>query len=142
MTGGDHLNGTTSNGSTTPLAIIHNTIFNAHGQTDAISLFEDFGTEANREISDNLVAGGGYTIYGGQNPGGPRRPQHPHHQPVRHDLLPEGRLLGARSGVRPQRAGEPVVRVVSGLHRAAGQRLTAQRGPHRVTVTGDQFGRR
>jgi hypothetical protein len=72
LTGDDHLNGTTSNGSTTPLAIIHNTVFNPHGQTDAISLFEDFGTEANREIRDNLVAGGGYTIYGGQNPGGPR----------------------------------------------------------------------
>jgi hypothetical protein len=72
LTGGDHLNGTTSNGSTTPLAIIHNTVFNPHGQTDAISLFEDFGTEANRQITDNLIAGGGYTIYGGQNPGGPQ----------------------------------------------------------------------
>jgi hypothetical protein len=58
MTGDDHLNGTTSNGSTTPLAIIHNTILNPH--------------EANREIRDNLIAGGGYTIYGGQNPGGPQ----------------------------------------------------------------------
>jgi hypothetical protein len=72
MTGDDHLNGTTSNGSTTPLAIIGNTILNPHGQTDAISLFEDFGTEANRQISGNLIAGGGYTIYGGQNPGGPQ----------------------------------------------------------------------
>jgi hypothetical protein len=27
-----------------------------------------------------------------------------------------------------------------GLHRAAGQRLTAQRGSHRVTVTGKHFG--
>jgi hypothetical protein len=24
------------------------------------------------QISDNLIAGGGYTIYGGQNPGGPQ----------------------------------------------------------------------
>jgi hypothetical protein len=72
LTGGDHLNGTTSNGSTTALAIIGNTIFNPHSQTDAISLFEDFGTEANRQISGNLIAGGGYTLYGGQNPGGPQ----------------------------------------------------------------------
>jgi hypothetical protein len=72
LTGGDHLNGTTSNGSTTALVIDHNTVFNSHSQTDAISLFEDFGTEANVTISNNLVAGGGYTIYGGQNPGGPR----------------------------------------------------------------------
>jgi len=67
-----HLNGTTSNGSTTPLTIEHNTVFNPNGQTDAISLFEDFGVEANVLITGNLVAGGGYTLYGGQNAGGPR----------------------------------------------------------------------
>lgn len=67
---GDHINGTTSNGSTRPLTIRHNTVFNKYDQTDAISLFEDFGTEANRLIENNLVAGGGYTIYGGANPGG------------------------------------------------------------------------
>lgn len=65
-----HLNGTTSNGSTVPLTIEHNTVFNPNGQTDAISLFEDFGVEANVLITDNLVAGGGYTLYGGQNAGG------------------------------------------------------------------------
>ena len=67
-----HLNGTTSNGSTTPLTIEHNTVFNPNGQTDAISLFEDFGVEANVLITGNLVAGGGYAIYGGQNAGGPQ----------------------------------------------------------------------
>ncbi len=65
-----HLNGTTSNGSTVPLTIQHNTIFNPNEQTDAVSLFEDFGVEANVVISGNLLAGGGYTVYGGQNPGG------------------------------------------------------------------------
>lgn len=64
---GDHLNGTTSNGSTTMMTIQHNTILNSYGQTDAISLFQDFGIEANRLITNNLVAGGGYTIYGGDN---------------------------------------------------------------------------
>ena len=67
-----HLNGTTSNGSTTPLTIEHNTVFNPNGQTDAISLFEDFGVEANVLITNNLVAGGGYAVYGGQNAGGPQ----------------------------------------------------------------------
>lgn len=62
---GDHVNGTTSNGSTTMMTIRHNTIFNKFDQTDAISLFQDFGLEANRLITDNLVAGGGYSIYGG-----------------------------------------------------------------------------
>ena len=44
-----------------------NTILNQFGQTDAISLFQDFDVEANRLITENLVAGGGYTIYGGDN---------------------------------------------------------------------------
>ena len=41
-------------------------------QTDAISLFEDFGVEANKLIKDNLVAGGDYSIYGGAKSGGPQ----------------------------------------------------------------------
>lgn len=64
---GDHINGTTSNGSTIMMTIRHNTILNKYDQTDAISLFQDFDIEANRLITDNLVAGGGYTIYGGDN---------------------------------------------------------------------------
>ncbi len=68
---GDHLNGITSNGSFgETLTIEHNTVLNSYGQTDAISLFEDFSVQANRVIDNNLVAGGGYTIYGGANPGG------------------------------------------------------------------------
>ncbi len=63
---GDHLNGITSNGGTAPLAIQHNTVLNKYGQTDAISLFEDFGVEANVLITGNLMAGGGYTVYGGR----------------------------------------------------------------------------
>jgi len=68
---GDHVNGITVNGSTTPLTMKHNTVFVNFPQTDAISLFEDFGVEANKVIENNLVAGGSYTIYGGQNNGGP-----------------------------------------------------------------------
>jgi len=67
LASGDHVNGTTSNGDTMMMTIRHNTILNQLGQTDAISLFQDFGVEANRLITDNLVAGGGYTIYGGDN---------------------------------------------------------------------------
>jgi hypothetical protein len=65
FTTGDHLNGTTSNGGTRALTIRHNTVFNPHDQTDAISLFQDFGNQGNRTIEDNLVAGGGYSVYGG-----------------------------------------------------------------------------
>jgi len=68
---GDHTNGTTDNGgSRSSLTLRHNTVFNSQPQTDAISLFQDFGTQTNRTIEGNLVAGGGYTIYGGANPGG------------------------------------------------------------------------
>ena len=68
---GDHINGTTSNGGTlASLTIRHNTSFNQFDQTDAISLFEDFGVQSNRIIDNNLMAGGGYCLYAGQNPGG------------------------------------------------------------------------
>jgi hypothetical protein len=67
---GDHVNGVTSNGGVTALLTIqHNTIFIDRSQTDAIGLFDDFGVQANRVIASNLLAGGGYPIYGGQNPG-------------------------------------------------------------------------
>lgn len=62
---GDHTNGFTSNASDTPLLIRHNTIFNDQYQTDAISLFQDFGSQAYATVDNNLVAGGGYTIYAG-----------------------------------------------------------------------------
>jgi|HubBroStandDraft_1064217.scaffolds.fasta_scaffold05787_5 hypothetical protein len=69
---GDHTNGIMSNGGATGLLTIeHNTILIDRGQTDAIGLFEDFGVQRNRHIIDNLLAGGGYAIYAGQNPGGP-----------------------------------------------------------------------
>lgn len=66
---GDHVNGTTSNGGSSLLTIRHNTILNSFDQTDAISLFQDFGGQSNRVIDSNLLAGGGYTLYGGANPG-------------------------------------------------------------------------
>ena len=67
---GDHVNGITVSGGTTPLTIQHNTILVDNGQTDAISLFQDTGVEANKVIKDNLLAGGGYAIYGGNKDGG------------------------------------------------------------------------
>jgi hypothetical protein len=67
MVEGDHVNGITSNGSSRRLVIEHNTVLNPFPQTDAIGLFQDFGVEADRLISDNLLAGGGWTLYGGDN---------------------------------------------------------------------------
>jgi len=69
---GDHLDGINSDGgSSGMLTIRHNTIFCNHVQTDAIGLFEDFGSQQNRLVTGNLLAGGSYTIYAGQNSGGP-----------------------------------------------------------------------
>ena len=65
MVEGDHVNGIMSNGSSERLVIEHNTVLNQLDQTDAIALFQDFGLEADRLITRNLLAGGGYTIYGG-----------------------------------------------------------------------------
>ncbi len=62
---GDHTNGVMSNGATTPLTITHNTIYNNLTQTDDIGLFEDFSGQGNRTITNNLLAGGGYSIYAG-----------------------------------------------------------------------------
>lgn len=70
MRTGDHVNGFTSNGSTEPLRIVHNTILNRFDQTDAIGLFQDFGVEANRTIKNNLLAGGDYPLYAGSGSDG------------------------------------------------------------------------
>ncbi|MGI8448866.1 MAG: hypothetical protein ACR2MP_17155 [Streptosporangiaceae bacterium] len=74
MISSDHVNGVTTNGDTQPLVIRHNTIFDSFAQTDAIGLFQDFGVVANVTIDDNLLAGGGYSIYGGEGSKG--RPSH------------------------------------------------------------------
>jgi hypothetical protein len=61
---GDHINGITSNGGTlAALTIDHNTILNSYGQTDAIGLFEDFGIQANRTISNKITGNRISTIY-------------------------------------------------------------------------------
>ena len=52
------------------LTIDHNTVLNQFGQTTAVGLFEDFGAQFNCLIENNLIAGGGYTLYGGANAGG------------------------------------------------------------------------
>jgi len=68
---GDHIDGINSDGGVTgQLTINHNTVFDQMNQTTAVGLFEDFGVQANRTISNNLLAGGSYAIYAGQNSGG------------------------------------------------------------------------
>jgi hypothetical protein len=68
---GDHTNGIYDDGSDAPLTIEDNTVFISQGQTDAITLDASSGgqTVANKTVVDNLLAGGGYAIYGGASEG-------------------------------------------------------------------------
>jgi hypothetical protein len=67
---GAHNDGIQSGGGR-GLLIRHNTILNPNGQTSAIALFEEFGPQVDVRVEDNLLAGGGYTIYAGS---GKKRP--------------------------------------------------------------------
>jgi hypothetical protein len=63
----DHTNGVITNAGA-PLTVSNNTILISQGQTDCVSLndSEDTGIVIkDRTISGNLLAGGGYPIYGG-----------------------------------------------------------------------------
>ncbi|MFC7275725.1 hypothetical protein ACFQS1_17185 [Paractinoplanes rhizophilus] len=65
---GDHTDMIQSNsgpGGGQQLVIRHNTVVNTLDQTAAIALFQDFGVQHDAIIENNLLAGGGYTLYGG-----------------------------------------------------------------------------
>jgi hypothetical protein len=47
------------------LTIRHNTVINTLDQTGAIALFADWGPQHDVTVENNLVAGGGYTVYAG-----------------------------------------------------------------------------
>ena len=66
---GDHIDGIASHAGQAALSIVNNTVLNSLNQTCAIGLFEDFGPQFNVKITGNLLAGGGYAVYGGANPG-------------------------------------------------------------------------
>jgi parallel beta-helix repeat protein len=67
----DHFNGIQLGAGTgSKMTINHNTIFNPYSQTDAIMLANDDGPQTNRTITNNLLAGGGYSFYGSGGPDG------------------------------------------------------------------------
>jgi hypothetical protein len=47
------------------LSVIHNTILNQYDQTATVAFYQDFGTQQNNLVQNNLLAGGGYCVYGG-----------------------------------------------------------------------------
>jgi hypothetical protein len=52
-------------GGGSPLTVAHDTLYNPQDQTAAIFTKGDFGPVGTVSITNNLLAGGGYTIYGG-----------------------------------------------------------------------------
>ncbi len=61
---GDHNEDILEDGVTN-LTLQHNTFLNQNNQTAALALFTEFGPNSNLLIQNNLLAGGGYTVYAG-----------------------------------------------------------------------------
>ena len=62
---GEHYEDIYYGGGEGPLIVEHDTLLNPQGQTATVFASNDFGDQTTLTISDNLLAGGGYTIYGG-----------------------------------------------------------------------------
>jgi len=71
-TGSPHYDGIQIEGSVSNVIIRHNTVINDYGQTSALMIDNYFGPISNITVDNNLLVGGGYTIYvDGQFSGGP-----------------------------------------------------------------------
>jgi hypothetical protein len=66
---GDHVEAYLNGGEGDPSILQHDTILNPVAQTAAISFFNDFGGIGKVTVEDNLLAGGGYVMYGGAKNG-------------------------------------------------------------------------
>jgi hypothetical protein len=68
---GPHYDGIATDGGVSNITIRHNTVINPHGQTSALMLSNYFGSVTNVTVDNNLLEGGGYTVYSdGQFNGG------------------------------------------------------------------------
>jgi hypothetical protein len=65
----DHVEAYLNGGEGDPTILEHDTILNPVAQTAAISLFNDFGGIGKVTVENNLLAGGGYVMYGGTKNG-------------------------------------------------------------------------
>jgi hypothetical protein len=61
--GSPHYDGIQIDGGVSNVLISHNSVINNHGQTSAVMIDNDFGAISNIQVSDNLLVGGGYTVY-------------------------------------------------------------------------------
>lgn len=71
-TGSPHYDGIQIEGNVSNVIIRHNTVINDYGQTSALMIDNYFGPISDITVDNNLLVGGGYTIYvDGQFKGGP-----------------------------------------------------------------------
>jgi hypothetical protein len=61
--GSPHYDGIQIDGGLSDIQIRHNTIINDHGQTSTVMIDNYFGPIANIIVDDNILVGGGYTVY-------------------------------------------------------------------------------
>ncbi|MDB5536677.1 MAG: hypothetical protein JWP26_1619 [Devosia sp.] len=62
-TADSHFDGIQIDGGVTDIRIEHNSVINDHGQTAAVMIDDYFGHTSNVVVNNNLLTGGGYTIY-------------------------------------------------------------------------------
>ncbi|MFI5005557.1 MAG: hypothetical protein ACHQE6_11150 [Solirubrobacterales bacterium] len=62
---GEHYEDIYYGGGEGPLIVNHDTMLNPQGQTATVFASNDFGDQTTLTITNNLLAGGGYTLYGG-----------------------------------------------------------------------------
>jgi Ca2+-binding RTX toxin-like protein len=60
---GPHYDGIQIEGGISNVVISHNTVINSHDETSAIMIDNNFGPISNITVDNNLLVGGGYTIY-------------------------------------------------------------------------------
>jgi hypothetical protein len=69
--GSPHYDGIQIDGGVSNVSISHNTVVNDHDQTAAIMIDNYFGPISNIKVDNNILSGGGYTVYSdGQFSGG------------------------------------------------------------------------
>jgi hypothetical protein len=61
--GAPHYDGIQIDGGLTNITITHNTVINSNIQTSAVMIDNYYGSISNVQVDNNLLVGGGYTIY-------------------------------------------------------------------------------
>jgi hypothetical protein len=66
---GVHVDAVITNGDARSIVVRRNRLENPHSQTSVVALFPDFGPLRDVLVADNLLVGGGYTVYAGAGEG-------------------------------------------------------------------------